>query len=306
VTQQFTLLQHASIAVSRFGCHNPRMRRIALFSDVHGNLPALDAVLADMARSGFGEGSERYCLGDLIGYGPDPGGVVERVRALGVPTIVGNYDDGVAAHRGQCGCYYGTEQAKSDGEASYRVTERLLDERDAQWLLALPQHLWLEHEGAAILLTHGSPRRLNEYLLLDRTEAQLARLAIEAGAHVVCHGHIHIPYHRSFDAAAAADVRLRGTSSLTPVEGRIHYVSSGSVGKPKDGDPRACWVELALGDEDEVREAAPDDAAAGPVGETEVWLAAVFHRASYDVEQVARAMAAVGLPETLAEALRRA
>lgn len=281
------------------------MRRIALFSDIHGNLSALDAVLADMEAVGFTDGSERYCLGDLIGYGPDPNGVVERVRALAIPTILGNYDDGVAAHRGQCGCYYGTEQAKQDGEASYRVTERLLDERHTEWLLALPHHLWVEHDGASILLTHGSPRRINEYLLLDRTEAQLARLAIEAGAHAVCHGHIHIPYHRSFEAAAAADMRLRGAASLVPVEGRVHYVSSGSVGKPKDGDPRACWVELVLGDEDEVRRAAPDDVAAAPVGATSVWLGVIVHRVAYDVEAVARAMVAVGLPDTLAEALRR-
>ncbi|MCL4078128.1 metallophosphatase family protein [Coriobacteriia bacterium Es71-Z0120] len=281
------------------------MRRIALFSDIHGNLVALDAVLADMEASGLGAAVERYCLGDLIGYGPDPGGVVERVRSLGVPTIVGNYDDGVAAHRGQCGCYYGTEQAKEDGEASYRITERLLSAGDAEWLLGLPHHLWVEHEGASVLLTHGSPRRINEYLLLDRTDAQLARLAIEAGAHVVCHGHIHIPYHRALDAAAAADMRLRGARELPPTEGRIHYVSSGSVGKPKDGDPRACWVDLVMGDEREVRDAAPDDPAAGPIGTTDVWLGLVVHRVPYDVEAVVRAMLDAGFPETLADALRR-
>jgi len=282
------------------------MRRIALFSDIHSNLPALDAVLADMAAAGFGEGSERYCLGDLIGYGPDPGGVVARVRELGVPTILGNYDDGVAARRGQCGCYYATEQAKRDGEASYEFTERVLPEEDAAWLLGLPQHLWLAHDGAALLLTHGSPRRINEYLLLDRADAQLARLAVEAGAHAVAHGHIHIPYHRSFDASAAEQDRLREASAVAPVAGRIHYVSSGSVGKPKDGDPRACWVELVLGSEDEVRAAAPDDAAAGPLGRTQSWLGVIVHRVAYDVEAVARAMAEAGLPETLAEALRRA
>ncbi len=282
------------------------MRRIALFSDIHGNPPALDAVLDDMAAAGFGEGSERYCLGDLVGYGPDPGGVVARVRGLGVPAVVGNYDDGVAARRGQCGCYYATEQAKRDGEASYEFTERALGEEDAAWLLALPQHLWLEHEGAALLLTHGSPRRINEYLLLDRTDAQLARLAVEAGAQAVAHGHIHIPYHRSFDASVAERARLRGASTVSAVEGRIHYVSSGSVGKPKDGDPRACWVEVVLGSEDEVRDAAPDDPAAGPLGSTQAWLGVVVHRVAYDVEAVARAMAEAGLPETLADALRRA
>lgn len=282
------------------------MRRIAAFSDIHGNLPALEAVLADMANHGFDEGSERYCLGDLIGYGPDPGGVIERVRSTGAPTIVGNYDEGVAAHRGECGCYYGTEQAKADGAKSYEVTERLLSDDDAAWLLSLPHQLWLEHDGAAILLTHGSPRRINEYLLLDRTESQLARLAVEAGAHAVVHGHIHVPYHRSFDASVAGSKGVRGPGDIAQAEGRIHYISSGSVGKPKDGDPRACWVELLLGDESEVRAAAPDDEAAGPLGTSFDWLGVVQHRVAYDVEQVARAMMAVGLPKTLADGLRQA
>ena len=83
-----------------------------------------------------------------------------------------------------------------------------------------------------VLLAHGSPRKINEYLLLDREDKQLSRLADQAEADVVCIGHIHIPYHRS----------------MTATDGRtVHYVSSGSVGKPKDGDPRAGWVELVIG-----------------------------------------------------------
>ena len=89
------------------------MRRFALYSDIHGNSAALDAVLADIAAAGI---TERYCLGDLVGYGPDPSGVIERVRATGDPVIRGNYDDGVGHRKGGCGCYYGTPEAKVDGE----------------------------------------------------------------------------------------------------------------------------------------------------------------------------------------------
>ena len=265
-----------------------RVRRIALFSDVHANLPALDAVLSDIEREGV---SEVYCLGDLVGYGPDPSGVVHRLRALGISTIRGNYDDGIGNRRGQCGCYYVTEQAKADGAASYAFTDAALDDADHAWLAALPDDIRLEHDGVRILLAHGSPRRINEYLLLDRKDKQLARLADEAQADVVCVGHIHIPYHRK----------------ITTADGRIlHYVSSGSVGKPKDGDPRAGWVELLVGPEEEVGARVAFDSEFAPAGNTQTWIATVVHRVDYDVEAVARAVVAQGLPATLADALREA
>ena len=95
-----------------------------------------------------------------------------------------------------------------------------------------PGEIRFEHQGVRVLLAHGSPRKVNEYLLLDRQDAQLARLADQAQADVVCIGHVHIPYHRVLTA---------------PDERIVHYVSSGSVGKPKDGEARAGWVELLLG-----------------------------------------------------------
>jgi len=277
------------------------MRRIAIFSDIHANSIALDAVLADVDTSGV---TERYCLGDLIGYGPDPQGVIARIRDAAIPTIPGNYDEGVASHRGECGCYYATDVARADGAESYRFTDAHLSAADAVWLLSLPAQIRLEEGGARILLTHGSPRKINEYLMLDRTEAQLGRLALAADADVVCHGHVHIAYHRSFDAAPSAAVPSGVPSSQSAPSRRIHYVSSGSVGKPKDGDPRAGWVELIFGQESAVRHAAPNDEAAAPAGDTDVWLGAIFHRVDYDIEGTIAAMEVAGLPERLASALR--
>lgn len=261
-------------------------RRIALISDIHGNLAALDAVLRDIAALGP---SEPYCLGDLVGYGPDPVGVVGRMRDLGIPTVRGNYDDGVGNRLGRCGCFYTTEKAKADGDASYAFTDAALGDADHAWLAALPDDLRLEKEGLQIVLTHGSPRKINEYLMPDRPEAQLLRMAGAVGADVVCVGHVHIAYHRAMTAEDGA---------------RVHYVSAGSVGKPQGGDPRACWVELFLASADEVRAGAPADEAAGPVGHSEAWLGAVAHRVSYDVEAVAAATVAAGLPTAFAERLR--
>ncbi len=266
------------------------MRRIALYSDIHANTVALDAVLRHIEE--FGP-AERYCLGDLVGYGPDPVGVIERVRRAGHPVIRGNYDQGVGDRSGACGCHYATDQAKSDGAASYSFTERAVGDADASWLAALPTEIRLEEAGVRVLLTHGSPRRINEYLMPDRGEAQLARLATDAGADVVCCGHVHIPYHRSFGVRPGDDASCV-----------VHYVNSGSVGKPKDGDSRACWVELLIGPGDEVRAAVPDDAHAAPAGTADAWVGLAVRRVPYDVESVAAAVIAAGLPPTLADALR--
>jgi predicted phosphodiesterase len=265
------------------------MERLALFSDVHGNSVALDAVLADIEASGLA--ASTYCLGDLVGYGPDPSGVVARIREARIPTIRGNYDDGVGHRRGGCGCYYATDQARLDGEASYRFTDEALDSADHDWLAALPDRFGLHLHGVRTLLVHGSPRKINEYLLPDRTNEQLARLASEAGADLVCVGHVHIPYHRVVNGA----------------DGRpAHYVSTGSAGKPKDGDPRACWVELVVGAEDDVRTAAVQDEVVDAAGSSGAFVGTVVHRVPYDIEAVVSAMREKELPDTLGEALRRA
>lgn len=265
------------------------MKRFAVFSDIHGNIAALDAVLADLDAAAV---DERYCLGDLVGYGPEPAAVIERIRSLGVPTIRGNYDEGVGNRRGECGCYYATAEARSEGAASYAFTAAAVGDEDAAWLAALPDEIRFDVQGVHVLLTHGSPRKINEYLLPDRTDRQLTRLALAADADLVCVGHVHMPYHR---AMLAEDGR------------HLHYVSSGSVGKPKDGDPRACWVEVLIASAQEVGAATSGDAAAGPVGQgSDVWVGVRIRRVEYDVEAVASEVISAGLPFTLAESLRRA
>jgi len=239
------------------------VRTLALYSDIHGNLAALDAVLADIEARGL---TERICLGDLVGYGPDPVGVIQRVRETGDPVIQGNYDRGVGGRLGDCGCYYPTPEAKADGAVSYAFTVEAVGDEDAAWLAGLRSELRFEHGGLRVLICHGSPRRVNEYLMLDRPESQLVRLAAEADADVVCCGHVHTPYHRVLDT----------------VEGQVHYVNSGSVGKPKDGDPRPSWVELRLGDT-----------------EAEPRVETVIHRVAYDTERTRTAMEARGVPARL-------
>lgn len=240
------------------------MRRIALYSDIHANVPALEAVLADIERCGL---AERYCLGDLVGYGSDPSGVIARVRATGDAVIRGNYDDGVGKRLGSCGCYYPTEQDKAIGAESYARTDAALSGAEHEYLASLRDDIRLGADGTRILLCHGSPRRINEYLMPDRPDSNLAKLADIGEADVVCVGHVHIPFHRV----------------VTADDGRsVHFVSDGSVGKPKDGDPRPCWAELVFGTKAEVHAACPDDRAAAPIGLVDgndhTWLGVTFHR----------------------------
>jgi predicted phosphodiesterase len=240
------------------------VRRIALYSDIHANLPALDAVLADIATSGI---RERYCLGDLVGYGEDPSGVIERVRQTGDPVIRGNYDNGVGKRLGDCGCYYPTPADKAAGAESYIRTDASLDDAEHGYLAGLRDEVRFSEGDVRVLLCHGSPRRINEYLMPDRPDHNLARLADLGDADVLCVGHVHIPYHRV----------------VTADDGRAaHVISDGSVGKSKDGDPRACWAELVFGTKAEVNTACEGDSAAGPVGapgeRERVWLGVRFHR----------------------------
>jgi len=183
------------------------MRRIALFSDIHGNAAALDDVLEDIRAHGI---TEQYCLGDLIGYNREPTPVTTRIRELRIPTVRGNCDEGAGA---------------------------AVPAADRKWLAGLPGQLRFEHHGTRVLLTHGSPRRINEYLTLDISDYRLLSMAEDAGADVVCVGHAHVPYHRKVTA---------------PSGKTLHFICAGSVGKPRGGIRKATWVELILGDNAEV------------------------------------------------------
>lgn len=237
------------------------MTELAFFSDVHGNVGALRAVLAAVSARGIGAA---YCLGDLVGYGPDPNAVIELIRAAAIPTILGNYDDGVAFDRGGCGCYYADDEARRIGDASYAYTAATVTAEHKAWLRGLPGELRVEAAGRRLRLLHGSPRRINEYLRADRDERTYHRLAEQADADVLLFGHTHVPWHR--------------------VYGDVLFVNVGSAGRPKDGDARAMYTVLR------VEEGRPP--------EVDVV------RVPYDVEATARGVLAAGLPTELAQAFR--
>ena len=193
--------------------------RLAIFSDVHANLPALEAVLADIARATV---DARYVLGDLVGYAPWPNEVLERLQVESIPVVMGNYDDGTGYDRDECGCAYIDPTEKALGDRSFAWTKKHTSTANKAWLRSLAPDVRFEADGRRFLLVHGSPRRINEYLFEDKPDATFARIAAGAAADVIVCGHTHRPYRKT----------VGGTS----------FVNVGSAGKPKDGDSRACWV----------------------------------------------------------------
>ncbi|MCC3158671.1 metallophosphatase family protein [Hymenobacter sp. 15J16-1T3B] len=251
---------------------------LAFFSDVHGNLPALEAVLADIDHR---RPDTVYCLGDLVGYAPWPNEVIDAVRRRGIATIAGNYDQGIGLGSDNCGCAYKTDLDRVLGAQSIAYTNAAVGEAERRYLRYLPKHLRLTFQDEPcpldLLLVHGSPRRINEYLFEDRPEASFRRVLEDAGADVLLFGHTHKPFHR---ALPAGPLRYR------------HALNVGSVGKPKDGDPRAAYLLLHLDAHTTLAE---------PAG-----LRAELVRVPYDVERAARAVEASPLPNEYADMLRRA
>jgi putative phosphoesterase len=233
---------------------------LTIFSDIHANLPALEAVIADMDQRGL---ENRYCLGDLVGYGTFPNKVVAVIRDLKIPTIMGNYDQGVGISSNDCGCAYKDEVAKALGQRSIAWTNENTTTENKTFLRQLPSQLSLLLGDLRVALVHGSPRRVNEYLYEDRPDSSLERLLDLVEADVLVCGHTHIPYHRILPS------------------GR-QVINAGSVGKPKDGDPRAGYLVL----EGEGRD-----------------LKVQFIRVLYDVEAAARAIEASDMPDEYARML---
>lgn len=237
------------------------MQRLRVFGDIHGNLPALEAVLADIEDQGS---SALYCLGDLVGYGTFPNEAISIVRERDIPTLMGNYDQGVGNGSDNCGCAYTSKAAEALGKRSIAWSNQNTSAENKLYLRGLPAQFPLQLAGLRIRLVHGSPRKINEYLYADRPDVTLERLLDMAEADVLVCGHTHIPYHRILPS------------------GR-HVVNAGSAGKPKDGNPQACYVVL-----DSVEDR----------------LRLTFRRVSYDVERAAQAIEASEMPNEYAQMLR--
>lgn len=178
--------------------------------------------------------------------------------------IVGNYDQGVGNNSDDCGCAYTSKEAEALGKRSIAWTNKNTTDENKKYLRQLVNHIPLQLGGLRVLLVHGSPRKINEYLYEDRPDATMERLLDLAEADVLVCGHTHKPYHRILPS------------------GR-HVINAGSVGKPKDKNPAACYVVL---------DATGND------------LSVEFRRVPYDIERAAQAIEASEMPDEFAQMLR--
>ena len=254
--------------------------RIALFSDIHANLPALEACLKSIEEQ---KPDAIYCLGDLVGYNIWPNEVINEIRKRGIPTIAGNYDFGIGRTSDDCGCAYKEEHEKEMGKISVSFTNSIVKEEERNYLRTLPAHITVEFQlnddKLNLLLVHGSPRRINEYLFEDRDEKSLLRIMEQADADIMCFGHTHKPYHKALSAFPDDVARYH------------HAINIGSAGKPKDRDPRGCYAILTINNNSRT-------------GDKES-IQVEYIRFEYDVEKAAKAIEESSLPNEYADMLRK-
>ncbi|HUP19660.1 MAG TPA: metallophosphoesterase family protein [Gemmatimonadota bacterium] len=242
--------------------------RAALIADVHGNLPALEAVLADVERRGL---EAAYHLGDLVGYAPWPDEVVDLLAERGIAGVSGNYDSTTAVGADHCGCRAENPEQEALAHESYSWTLARVSPETKRMLRALPFRLDLRpggghRSGPTLHLIHGAPTLNTLYWDQDRSDDFARKMAGKLGARggdAVVFGHTHVPWKRAVDG--------------------ILFVNAGSAGRPKDGDPRASWA-IATWDGEAID---------------------VEHvRTEYDVERAAQAILESALPDSFADDLR--
>ena len=245
------------------------MSRYALISDIHANLPALEAVLADIAKRDVGS---TWQLGDLVGYAPWPNQVVALIRERAIGGVAGNYDSTVATGYKHCGCRYEDPRQEELSHLSYAWTRAHVSPQTRALLGGLPFRIDVRPNGGhvagpTVTLVHGNHALNTVYVHRDRSDTFLEKMGISLGARagdVVCFGHTHVPWHR--------------------VVHDVHYVNTGSVGRPKDGDWRASYVLLDV------------------TGDN---VALEVVRVEYDVDAAAKGIIASELPDDFADHLRQ-
>jgi putative phosphoesterase len=200
---------------------------VAVITDLHANLPALEAALERIEELGV---DAVYCGGDLVGYGPHPNEVCAVIEQRGTPTIYGNYDHAIGRDLEDCGCAYVDQHDRELGQRSVDWTLAHTNDAAKAFMRGLPFDLRFTVGDSDVHLVHGSPRKVNEYLFEDKPARLYERLAAAEDADVLVFGHTHKPWIHEY--------------------GGVLFVNCGSVGKPKDGDARGAFAVL---DEDGVR-----------------------------------------------------
>ena len=226
--------------------------RLLVVSDIHSNLTALKRVTEDA-----GSFDAAICAGDVVGYGPDPGECVEALRKMGALVVSGNHDVGVVTGEGP------TSHFNVHAAEAVDINRRLLSRAQLGWLGGLKDRLETSLEGVRVSAFHGSPSRpIWEYVFPPEAALRAAEFLGATGADLLILGHTHVPHVQETDGRA--------------------LVNPGSVGQPRDGDPRASYMLVDLEE-----------------GGFEI----SHRRVGYDIDETASRMRRLGLPAILASRL---
>jgi predicted phosphodiesterase len=239
--------------------------RLAIISDIHGNLPALESVLAEVEGTAP---DALWCLGDVVGYGAQPDECTSLVAERCALSLVGNHDLAVLGE---------IEVSAFSPSAAEAVT--WTRQNAAPETLEYLRGLEPADESREVALYHASPRDpVWEYVLwVDQAEENLAAQA--ARVSLIGHSHVALYFVAPDEDADVRGANAEGGSTLEVAEGRW-LINPGSVGQPRDGDPRAAWMEL----------------------DTDSW-SVTYRRTPYDIDRAAEAIAEAELPEHLAARL---
>lgn len=255
----------------------------AVISCLHANLAALEAVLADIDQQGI---ATITCLGDLVGYGPQPNEVVDLVRQRAIPTCQGCWDEDIIEGLNACDCSYPSQLAERRGHLAHQWTAEQLSEESKAFLASLPMTLRRDR----LLFVHGSPNSQHEYLLPVMDAFAALERVESAGAETLFCGHTHRPYVGELREGSIR-VRVRqmpgepaGVAEAEDRELRLplrRIINAGSVGEPRHGNTNATYV---IHDED--------------IGAVEI------REVPYEVERTCSAIVDAGLPPIFAWRLR--
>jgi predicted phosphodiesterase len=209
------------------------MLKIAVFSDVHGNLPALNAILEDVKRRGI---DEVYCLGDLVDFAPWPNEVIGLIEEFQIPCLLGNHDERVAFDHSIEPLAKHSAEETAARIIAINHTKKILTPHNKAFLSRLPRHLPLKFKAGqkewSVLLVHGSIRSNDEYIYEDHPHADVSDMLHTANADVLIMGHTHVPYIRKV---------LRPATQPTGMA-----INCGSVGRSKEATPYATYLVLNI------------------------------------------------------------
>lgn len=234
--------------------------KVVVFGDIHGNIEAL---IAAYSAAQVLKPDKVYHLGDLGGYAPFVNEVVDFLSDHAIEGVQGNYDETVAHDREHCGCKAEDPVQEEMANKSFEWTKKHVSPETKEYLRKLPLSISFIAEGKKVSLFHATPSKNNLYWFEDRSEKFFREMTEKAGADVMIYGHTHKPYRKD-------------------LFGRV-FINAGSVGKPKDGDPRACVTLLTI---------------------TTEKVSVEFLRVPYDIQKAAAAITTHGLPEYFAERLK--